>query len=136
MINFPQDATETINTTTYYLANRKPDRGIVFESKYSTNIFTSQSGHEKRQLITRRPKRSFTLNYTNISGAYKTVIEQFYKNQGGEFSAFIFDLTYIGLSGSIIARFDGPLRITQVLSTLDEETDIYTVSFNLTETFS
>lgn len=136
MAIFPTDATATINSNTYTMTSRKPDRGIVYDSKYNTNIFTSQSGHEKRQAFTRRPKRSFSLSYTNISGGYKAAIEQFYTARNGEAGAFEFDLSYIGMSGSIIARFDGSIRVTQVLSTLDEETDIYTITFNLVETFS
>ena len=76
------------------------------------------------------------MSYTNISGGYKAAIEQFYTARNGEAGAFEFDLSYIGMSGSIIARFDGSIRVTQVLSTLDEETDIYTITFNLVETFS
>lgn len=136
MANFPQDATSTFNATTYYLASRKPDRGISIDSEYKTSIFISQSGHEKRQAFTRRPKRKFSLSYTNISGAYKRALENFYRDRNGEAGAFEFDLTYIGLSGSIIARFDGSLKINQIVTTLNEETDIYTVTFTLTETFS
>lgn len=136
MTDFPADATITINSTTYSLASRRPDRGFSYDIRYNTNIFTSQSGHEKRQLLTRRPKRSFTLTYTNISGAYKQAIENFYKNQNGEAIAFNFDLTYVGITGSMLARFDGTIRVTQVLSTLNEETDFYNLSFNIVETYS
>lgn len=136
MANFPQDATSTFNMNTYYLASRKPDRGIPIDTEYKTNIFVSQSGHEKRQSFTRRPKRKFFLSYTNISGAYKRAIENFYRDRNGEAGAFEFDLTYIGLSGSILVRFDGSLKVNQIITMLNEETDFYTVSFTLLETFS
>lgn len=136
MAQFPNDATVIINGTSYQMKNRRPDKGLQSSLQYSTNIFTSQSGHEKRSAKSRRSKRTFSLSYTNITGAYKIALENFFRDRLGETESFEFDLTYIGLSGSILTRLSGNISSSQILATLDPETSFYTVSFNLEETFS
>ena len=99
------------------LADRKPDKGITAERIFDTISFNSQAGYEKRRLRSRRSKRNYSINYTNITGVEKSAIENFYNARSGEFEAFTFDLSHINESGNITTRFDGPLSITQVLST-------------------
>ena len=128
----------TINTQDRFssMADRKPDKGFSSERKFDTITFTSQSGYEKRRLKSRRPKRAYNLRYTNITGVEKTAIENFYNARSGEFESFTFDLSHINESGTINARFDGPLQITQVLSHGTALTDnFFTVNFKLQETY-
>ena len=118
------------------MADRKPDKGITSKINFDTINFTSQSGYEKRRLRSRRSKRSYSLQYTNISGVEKSAIESFYNARSGEFESFVFDLSHINESGTINARFDGPLQISQVLSSGSGLLDnFFSVSFGLQETF-
>ena len=118
------------------MADRKPDKGFTTERKFDTITFSSQAGYEKRRLKSRRPKRQYDLRYTNITGVEKTAIENFYNARSGEFESFTFDLSHINESGTINARFDGSLKVTQVLSHGSALTDnFYTVSFKLLETY-
>ncbi len=118
------------------MVDRKPDTGFSTQEQFSSSIFTSQAGYEKRRLKTRRSKRNYTLTYSNISGIEKTAIEEFYRARSGDFESFTFDLSHLNDSGTINARFDGSLDIQQVLSagsTLTE--NFFTVSFKLQEVF-
>ena len=118
------------------MADRKPDKGFSTERKFDTVTFSSQAGYEKRRLKSRRPKRQYDLRYTNITGVEKTAIENFYNARSGEFESFTFDLAHVNESGTINARFDGSLKVTQVLSHGTALTDnFYTVSFKLLETY-
>jgi hypothetical protein len=118
------------------MADRKPDKGFTAERKFDTINFTSQAGYEKRRLRSRRSKRNYNLQYTNITGIEKTAIENFYNARSGEFEAFTFDLSHLNESGTITTRFDGPLSVTQVLSTGSNLTqNFYTVAFKLQETY-
>ena len=118
------------------MADRKPDKGFTAERKFDTITFNSQAGYEKRRLRSRRSKRNYNLQYTNISGIEKTAIENFYNARSGEFEAFTFDLSHLNESGTITTRFDGPLSVTQVLSTGANLTqNFYTVAFKLQETY-
>ena len=51
-------------------------------------IFNSQAGYEKRRLRSRRSKRNYNLQYTNITGIEKTAIENFYNARSGAFEPF------------------------------------------------
>ena len=127
--------TETIDRFNS-MADRKPDKGITAERIFDTISFNSQAGYEKRRLRSRRSKRNYSINYTNITGVEKSAIENFYNARSGEFEAFTFDLSHINESGNITTRFDGPLSITQVLSTGSNLTqNFYTVTFKLLETY-
>ena len=118
------------------MADRKPDKGFSSEEAFQSAIFLSQAGYEKRRLQSRRSKRNYTLQYSNISGIEKTAIEEFYRARSGDFESFTFDLSHINDSGTINARFDGTLNVTQVLSTGTTLNDnFYTVSFSLQEVF-
>lgn len=136
MATFPDDASYSTGGVTYTMTNKKPDRGFNVNRVLNSSIFTAQSGHEARRLITRRAKRTIPLNFTNVIGPYKQAIENFYNSRSGDFESFEFDLTYVGLSGTIIVRFSGPLNIQEVLTSQDEINDFYNVSFTLEETFS
>tara|TARA_R100000008_G_scaffold79753_1_gene61687 strand:+ start:371 stop:2215 length:1845 start_codon:yes stop_codon:yes gene_type:complete len=118
------------------MADRKPDKGFTTGEVFDVTTFASQAGYEKRRLKSRRSKRNYSLNYTNITGIEKTAIEEFYRSRSGTFEAFTFDLSHINDSGTINARFDGPLNTTQVLSRGTALVDnFYTMSFNLREVF-
>ena len=136
MVIYPINATATINGTAYSMTNRRPDKGLPYTNDFIGNIFTSQSGHEVRSSRSRRSKRKFNVTYTNLNGGFKTAIENFFRDRQGEYESFEFDLLHIGMSGTILARFSGGLSVTQVLSTLDERTSFYNVSFTLEETYS
>ena len=118
------------------MADRKPDTGFSTEEVFQSAVFLSQAGYEKRRLQSRRSKRNFTLQYSNISGIEKTAIEQFYRERSGVFESFTFDLSHLSESGTMTTRFDGPLNITQVLSRGTSLNDnFFTVSFSLQEVF-
>lgn len=136
MASFPTDATYSLNGTLYSMSDRRPDRGFNIQREFPVSTFTSQAGYEARRLLSRRSKRSLNLSYRNIRGPYKTALENFYNARGGTWESFEFDLSYAGQSGIIFVRFDGPLIITEVQTSLDEINDFYNVTFNLQETFS
>jgi hypothetical protein len=138
MANYPQDAIPiTVSATFSSMADRKPDRNFRSDTVFDTNIFTSEAGYERRTLRSRRSKRTYSLRYTNIRGIVREAIEQFYRARNGNTESFLFDLTHIGETGSIFVRFDGPLSIVEVKSgSSSVEETIYTISFNLQETFT
>ena len=136
MANFPSDVVGVVDSNAYTLIDRKPNRGFSIPKRYKNNIFVAQSGHEKRTNFSRRPKRTYALEYSNISGAYKTIIEQFYDARLGEFESFLLDLTYLGLIGSVLVRFDGDLQVTEVITNSTVSSSIYNVQFTLTETYN
>ena len=73
---------------------------------------------------------------SKIRDELKTAIENFYTARSGEFEAFTFDLAHLNESGTISTRFDGPLSVTQVLSSGPNLTqNFYTVAFKLQETY-
>ncbi len=118
------------------MADRKPDKGFTAERSFDTITFNSQAGYEKRRLRSRRSKRNYSLQYTNITGVEKSAIENFYNARSGEFEAFTFDLSHLNESGTITTRFDGPLSVTQILSAGSNLTqNFYTVAFRLQETY-
>jgi len=118
------------------MADRKPDRGIETNKTFDVITFASQAGYEKRRLRSRRPKRDFSLEYTNVSGLEKEAIEGFYDARNGTFEAFFFDLTHVNQLGTVITRFEGPLDISHDHS-LDstKQNNFYKVSFALKEVF-
>ncbi len=115
---------------------RKPDRGNQINKKFDVITFESQAGYEKRRLRSRRPKREFNLEYTNISGLEKEAIEKFYDARQGTFEAFFFDMAHINQAGTIITRFEGSLDVNHAHS-LDgtKQNNFYTVGFALQEVF-
>lgn len=139
MYIYPNDANSSSLFTTSSFSNmstKKPDRGISSSSEYNSIIFESEAGYEKRRLRTRRGKRSFDLTYTNIDGLMKYAIETFYRQRGGEYESFYFDLSHINETGIIITRFSGPIKINQNISTgANVLNNYYTVSFTLQETY-
>ncbi len=136
MASYPINATYSVGGNTYTMTSRKPDRGFSIGEQFNNAIFTSQVGYERRRAISRRSKRQFQLQYTNINGGYKQAIENFYRARSGDLESFEFDLSYIGLSGTIQVRFDGALAITEVQTTSSAVTNIYNVSFNLVESYT
>jgi|TARA_B100000035_G_scaffold282110_1_gene263467 hypothetical protein len=130
--------TATVDTSDRFtsMADRKPDKGISSSRAFDVNTFASQAGYEKRRLRSRRSKRSYDLKYSSITGVEKTAIENFYNSRSGEFESFSFDLAHLNETGTITARFQGPLSIEQTYSTGARLIDnFYTVSFNLQEVF-
>ena len=70
---------------------------------------------------------------------FKDIVDEFLnfiKNKKLVIHNASFDLSHLNDSGTINSRFDGPLNVTQVLSTGTTLTDnFYTVSFSLQEVF-
>jgi len=130
------DSSVTENDRFNSMVDRKPDRGIESERKFDVIKFESSAGYEKRRLKSRRAKRNYTLTYTNVTGIEKTAIESFYNQRSGEFESFIFDLSHINESGTITTRFDGTLKINQILSSGTSLIDnYYTIDFKLQEVY-
>ena len=136
MASYPSNATYSVGGNTYTMTSRKPDRGFSVGEQFNNAIFTSQVGYERRRAISRRSKRQFQLQYTNVNGGYKQAIENFYRARSGDLESFEFDLSYIGMSGTIQVRFDGELGVSEVQTTSNTVTNIYTVSFKLIESYT
>lgn len=137
MATYPIEATSLFTTATFTsMADRKPDKGYNIQREYNTILFETESGYEKRRLRSRRSKRTYDLQYTNISGLEKYAIENFYSSRSGNFEAFYLNLEHLNESGTIRVRFDGPLKIDHVLSSGSNVLEnFYTVSFTLKETY-
>lgn len=137
MALYPSEATSLFSTDTFSsMTNRKPDKGVSFETNYNTVVFESENGYEKRRLRSRRPKRTYDLSYTNITGVEKYAIENFYKARSGDYESFTFDLAHINESGNLTVKFSSSLKTEQVLSAGSNLLqNYYTVSFTLKETF-
>ena len=135
---YPQDAIPNTTTSNFSsMADKKPDTGYKVEKSFDVNVFTSEAGYERRSLISRRSKRSFTLKYTNVSGLVRQAIQNFYIARSGSFESFLLDLTHIGETGSLFVRFEGSLEIVVVKSGLaSAENNIFNISFNLQETYT
>ena len=118
------------------MEDRKPDRGNEIKKEFDVIKFESQAGYEKRRLVSRRPKREFALEYTNVSGLEKDAIETFYNNRHGEYESFFFNMAHINQSGTLITRFDGSLDVNHEHS-LDgtKQNNFYTIGFALKEVF-
>lgn len=138
MAIYPNDATSLFTTANFTdMRDRRPDTDINMERSYDTTIFESNAGYEKRQLRSRRAKRSIDLTYTNITGLEKYAIENFYNARAGEYESFTFALDHVNDSGTINVRFDGPLNITHINSKGSNVLEkYYTVSFKLKETYT
>jgi len=116
------------------LSNRKPDRGFSQGKQYLTSDYQTQTGYEKRRLLSRRPKREYSLSYTNISSTLKEALESFYDSMGGSYSTFSFDLSHVGEAGIIRVKFSNPIRITHVATI--NSSNIYTITAGLIEDFN
>lgn len=137
MYSYPTGATGAFTTASFSsMADQMPDKGYQIERSYNTINFESEAGYEKRRLRSRRAKRIYTLNYTNITGLQRGAIESFYNARSGEYEAFIFDLSHVNDSGNITVRFSGPLQVNHVFSAAANVLqNYYTVSFKLQETY-
>jgi len=130
-----QGTTETIDRFTS-MEDRKPDKGFSIDTTFDVATFSSQSGYEKRRLKSRRSKRQFQIQYSNLHGIGKRAIDDFYKARSGNFESFTFDLAHLSESGTATVRFDGPLKVQQVLSASSNLRDnFFSVSFTLNEVF-
>lgn len=119
------------------MRDRKPNNGFAMQDQFNVTKYSTQSGYEKRRLMSRRPKKSLSLVYTNISGVEKEAIENFYYARNGEFETFTFDLTHINDTGTMRARFNGPLEVQQVISAGPLLTqNFYNVRISLQEDFN
>lgn len=137
MASYPNEASITIGSDTYVMTNRKPDRGLSYQSSFGVAEYQSQiPGYSARRLLSRRPVRTFTLSYTNILKPYLDAIILFYEARGGTFESFDFDLAHINQTGSIRVVFSNAPRVSQVFSKESTTEDIYTVTFDLRETFT
>jgi len=135
MALYPDEATFTLNSVEYSMANKKPDKGFTYSSSFNTSSFKSQIGYERYRLLSRKQLRDYSLSYTNISEPFKLAIEQFFKNRAGEFETFEFDLSHTGEAGIILVKFSGTLSVRNVLTIGDPLNNFYSVSFNLRETY-
>jgi hypothetical protein len=139
MYTYPNDAnSSTLFTTSSFsdMRNKKPDKGFSTQQNFSSIIFESEAGYEKRRLRSRRGTREYSLTYTNVDGLVKYAIDTFYRQRGGEYESFYFDLSHLNDTGNVVTRFSGPLSIVQNLSTgANALNNYYTVSFTLKETF-
>ena len=118
------------------MADRKPDKGFSIDTTFDVATFSSQSGYEKRRLKSRRSKRQFQIQYSNLHGIGKRAIDDFYKARSGNFESFTFDLAHLSESGTATVRFEGPLKVQQVLSASSNLRDnFFSVSFTLNEVF-
>jgi hypothetical protein len=119
------------------MRDRKPSNGYSINREFAVSKFESQAGYERRRLTSRRSRRSFELTYTNVTGVEKQAIEDFYIARNGEYETFTFDLSHINSTGTVRTRFDGPLDITQVISSgTDLTQNIYIVKLRLREDYS
>lgn len=89
------------------MADRKPDIGYSQGRSFDSLSFESQAGYESYRLRSRRPKRTYQLTYTNITGIEKQALQSFYDDRSGNFEKFTFDLDHINESGSVTVRFEG-----------------------------
>jgi hypothetical protein len=137
MAIYPNDAVGLFTTDTFSsMADVKPDSGFTSAQEFNTIIFESESGYEKRRLRSRRPKRTYSLQYTNLTGLEKTAIERFYRERSGSFDSFNFDLAHINEVGTVRVRFEGSIKIDHILSTgANALQNYYTVSFDVKESF-
>lgn len=137
MAIYPIEATSLFTTDTFTsMADKKPDRGYSTDREYNTILFETESGYEKRRLRSRRSKRTYDLQYTNITGLEKYAIENFYAQRSGNFESFDLDLEHLNEVGSVRVRFDGALKIEHVLSAGSNVLqNFYSVSFTLKETY-
>jgi hypothetical protein len=135
---YPSGANQVPFTTSSFssMTDHKPDTGYSIDRTYSSIIFESEAGYEKRRLRSRRPKRGINLTYTNVTGLERTAIENFYNARSGEYESFNFDLSHINETGIIVVRFDGSLQVQQVLSAgANLLSNFYTISFKLQEAY-
>lgn len=115
------------------LSSRKPDRGFIQRKQYLTSDYQTQTGYEKRRLLSRRPKREYSLTYSNITASLKEALESFYDSMSGGFSTFSFDLTHVNETGTIRVKFNGSIDISHIVSR--NSSNIYTISVNLIEDY-
>jgi hypothetical protein len=137
MATYPTDATSLFTTDRFSsMADKKPDRGYASQNEFSTIIFESESGYEKRRQRSRRSKRSYDLSYSNVTGLEKYAIENFYAARSGSFESFYLNLEHLNDTGTVRVRFDSPVKVDHVLSTGSNVLEnFYSVSFTLKETY-
>ena len=129
------DTGSTIYTRKTTMADRRPDKGFSYMSEFSVKRIESISGFERTRLLSRRPKRSWDLSYTNITGVEKEAVQSFYNSRSGSYDSFIFDLDHINEQGSAIVRFDASIDMSHVLSAAAQDLyrNIWTIKFKLKE---
>jgi hypothetical protein len=137
MALYPNDAIGPFTTSNFTsMSDKKPDKGFSTNKVYNSVVFETEAGYEKRRLKSRRPKREYSLTYTNVTGLEKAAIESFYDNRAGEFESFTIDLAHLNEAGTLTVRFDGPLQSQHVLSGGSNVLqNFYNISFKLKETF-
>jgi len=137
MAYYPSDAIGIFSTDSFSsMADYTPDKGHSYTKSFSTIVFSTDAGYEKRRLRSRRPVRDYTLTYTNATGLQKNAIETFYNNRNGDFESFTLDLSHIGETGNVTVRFAGGLSVSHVESTGSNLlASYYSISFKLKEVF-
>lgn len=137
MANYPIDAVGPFNTEGFAsMEDRKPDRNFKTNRQYSTIVFESEAGYEKRRLRSRRAIRDYDLSYTNITGLHKEAIQNFFNARSGEFESFNLSLDHLNETGNVTVRFDGSISVNHIHSHGSNLlSNFYTVSFKLKEVF-
>lgn len=134
MTTYPDDASVSTGGN---MSQRRPDRGLSYDTSFGVAEYQSQiPGYSARRLLSRRPVRTYGLVYTNILRPYMEAIMTFYNARGGSFESFDFDLSHINQTGTIRTVFGSAPRVVQIFATNNPTDDIYTVSFDLRETFT
>jgi len=119
------------------MADRKPDIGYSEGRSFDSVSFESQAGYESYRLRSRRPKRTYELTYTNITGIEKQALQSFYDARSGNFEKFTFDLDHINGIGNVTVRFEGENLDVQHKGTRSSNLidNYYDVTIRLKESF-
>ena len=117
------------------IASRKADKGYSYTKESDVKTTKFIGGYEKRRLNSRRLRRKWKFNYTNINGVEKEAIDNFYTARSGSFDSFSFDLSHLNEQGLATVVFESPPQITNTLSgsATDLMQNFYTVSMEFRE---
>lgn len=118
------------------LSDRNPDKGFGTTKMFDSIVHESIAGYEKRRLVSRRGKREWNFNYTNLNGMEKQALENFYTNRYGIYESFIFDLSHIREVGTVRVRFAESLDISHSATRGgDLDQMYYNIGVKLTEVY-
>lgn len=115
-----------------HIATTLPDEiesGATQVRDYSTQIVTTDGGHEVRNNRWASPLRRYEASYSALErdGATHTAVVDLFEEAEGSLHTFNF-ADWTDGSGTVrVVRFDGPLELTGIANHLDE------VSFRLVE---
>ena len=110
------------------MRGRRPDKEPRTTEDYLVNSVRMGQGYERVIIDSRRPYRTYSLEYNNVSDTVMNRIRNFYRARSGGFESFTFDLDHIAESGSVTVKFDGALDILPI-----GVGNLYSVKFSLKE---